>query len=70
MSEERFEQDEAKDEDVEAHKKKALMANDEPGSDDDVEAHKKKALMANDEPGSDESDEVEAHLRRAKHKNL
>jgi hypothetical protein len=43
MSEERFEQDEAKDEteDVEAHQK-TVMANEEPGTEeesDDVEAH-------------------------------
>jgi len=43
MSEDRFEQDEAKDEDVEAHKKLKL-ANDEPSSDDDVEAHRKTRL--------------------------
>jgi len=52
MSEERFEQDEAKDEDdVEAHKK-AVAENAE----------------ATDEPGSEESDDVEAHARRATHK--
>ncbi len=59
MSEDRFEQDEAKDEDVEAHKKK-MLADDEL----DVEAHRKK-MLANDEPGSDdESDDVEAHRKR------
>jgi hypothetical protein len=74
MSDERFEQDEREDEEVEAHKKKSVMANDEPASDDEsdeVEAHKKKSVMANDEPGSDDgSDEVEAHQHVAKHKNL
>jgi hypothetical protein len=48
MSDERFEQDEeAKDEDVEAHRKqqRAVEATDEPGTDDsdDVEAHRKQA---------------------------
>ena len=47
MSDERFEQDEAKDEDVEAHRKqqRAVEATDEPGTDDsdDVEAHRKNA---------------------------
>ena len=47
MSDERFEQDEAKDEDVEAHRKqqRAVEALDEPGTDDsdDVEAHRKQA---------------------------
>jgi hypothetical protein len=47
MSEERFEQEEAKDEseDVEAHRKK-VMATDEPGAEDesdDVEAHARRA---------------------------
>lgn len=55
MSDERFEQEEAKDE-------------------DDVEAHKKHSMArkveATDEPGTDESDDVEAHARRASHKNL
>ena len=45
MSDERLEQDEAKDEDVEAHRKNArnTEATDEPGTDDsdDVEAHRK-----------------------------
>jgi len=42
MPEDRFEQEGAKDEDVEAHKRK-FAANDELGSDDsdDVEAHRK-----------------------------
>jgi hypothetical protein len=47
MSDERFEQDEAKDEDVEAHRKqqRAVELTDEPGTDDsdDVEAHRKQA---------------------------
>ena len=49
MSEERFEQDEAKDEDVEAHRK-AAMANDEGSTDDesdDVEAHRRAAQHKN-----------------------
>ena len=49
MPEERIEQDEAKDEDVEAHKKsftKKAEATEEPGTDesDDVEAHHKKTV--------------------------
>jgi hypothetical protein len=68
MSDDRFEQDEANDEDVEAHKKKhlTLEATDELGSDesDDVEAHRKK--HANEEPASDDaSDDFEAHRKRA-----
>jgi hypothetical protein len=43
MSEERFDQTEGQEEeDVEAHKKKSVMANDEPTAEeesDDVEAH-------------------------------
>lgn len=57
MSDERFEQEEAKDEDdVEAHKKHSMARN----------------VEATDEPGTtdDESDDVEAHARRASHKNL
>jgi hypothetical protein len=39
-------------------------------TDEDVEAHRK-ARMANEEPtAEDESDDVEAHARRAQHKNL
>jgi hypothetical protein len=54
MSEERFAQDESKE------------------TEDDVEAHRK-ARMANEEPTAEdesESDDVEAHARRAQHKNL
>jgi hypothetical protein len=60
MSDERFEQEEAKDEDdVEAHKRHSMARN--------VEATDEPA----DEPGKDdESDDVEAHARRASHKNL
>jgi hypothetical protein len=56
MSDERFEQEEAKDEDdVEAHKRHSMARN----------------VEATDEPGKDdESDDVEAHARRASHKNL
>lgn len=72
MSEERFDQDEPKDEDVEAHRR-AAMANEEQGSEeesDDVEAHRR-VNAANVEPGTDEgSDDVEAHMKRASHKNL
>jgi len=47
MSEERFEQDQGEDksEDVEAHRKKQAMANEEPSSEEeseDVEAHVKR----------------------------
>ena len=49
MSEERFDQDEVKDEeDVEAHKKHTNLKN----------------VEASDEPANDESDDVEAHTRR------
>ena len=50
MSEERFEQDEAKDEDVEAHKRHTMASNDEPSADDesdDVEAHRRAAQHKN-----------------------
>ena len=59
MSEERFDQDESKEteDDVEAHKVRVRMGNDE--------------LAAEDKPAAeDESDDVEAHARRAQHKNL
>jgi hypothetical protein len=39
-------------------------------NEDDFEAHRK-ARMATDEPAAEEeSDDVEAHMRRATHKNL
>jgi hypothetical protein len=63
MSEDRFEQDEPKDEDVEAHRKAAKASDEGETSEDDVEAHRM-GRKANDEPGSDESDDVEAHVRR------
>jgi len=50
MSDERFEQDEREDEEVDAHKKKSVMANDEPASDDEsdeVEAHQHVAKHKN-----------------------
>jgi hypothetical protein len=71
MSDERLQQDELKDEDVEAHRKmaRAVAATDEPGTDDsdDVEAHRKmaRAVAATDEPGTDDSDDVEAHRKQA-----
>lgn len=48
MSEERLEQDESKEneDDVEAHKRSSMAANDEPTADDesdDVEAHQRRA---------------------------
>jgi hypothetical protein len=68
MSDDRFEQDEPKDEDVEAHRRSAKGTDEAKTPDDvdahllsdDVEAHHHK-VKANDEPGSDESDDVEAH---------
>ena len=48
MSDERLEQDEAKDEDVEAQMKRA-----------------RHTAAATDEPETDDSDDVEAHQRRA-----
>jgi hypothetical protein len=62
MSEDRFEQEEAKDLDVEGHKHH-FKGTDDSASDekeDDVEAHKHH-FKGNDEPGSEESDDVEAH---------
>ncbi len=66
MSEDRFEQEEPKDEDVEAHRKTRLgtdEGSDTSDTSDDVEAHRK-TMKANDEPGSDDSDDVEAHVKR------
>jgi hypothetical protein len=56
MSDERFEQEEPKDEteDVEAHKK-ATMA---------------RKIGETEEPGTEQSDDVEAHLKRASHKSV
>ena len=74
MSDERFEQEEPKDEDVEAHKKHSMARNtaasDELGTDsDDVEAHRKHSMARNtaatDEAGTDDSDDVEAHRKNA-----
>ena len=52
MSDERFEQEEAKDEEVEGHSRHSMA----------------RKAEATDEPGSEESDDVEAHTRRASHK--
>ena len=49
MSEERFEDTEAKDDDVEAHSRSSMA----------------RKVEATDEPGTEESDDVEAHARRA-----
>jgi len=63
MSEDRFEQDVPKDEDVEAHRKTRLGTDEGSDTSDDVEAHRKTRL-ATDEPGSDDSaDDVEAHRK-------
>jgi hypothetical protein len=62
MSEDRFEQEEPKDEDVEAHGHypRNIPASDESGSDDpdDVEAHRKKGL-------TDDEGDFELHRKRA-----
>ena len=72
MSDELLQQEEPKDEDVEAHKKHSMARNtaasDELGTDsDDVEAHRKHSMARNtaatDE--SDDSDDVEAHRRQS-----
>ena len=63
MSEDRFEQDEPKDEEVDAHRKQRLANDETTDTSDDVEAHRKMA-RANEEPGSDDSDDVEAHVKR------
>jgi hypothetical protein len=53
MSEERLEQEESKD-----------------TTEDETEAHKFRSKMANEEPSAeDESDDVEAHARRAQHRS-
>jgi hypothetical protein len=64
VSDDRFEQEEGKDEDVDAHKHH-FKGNDEASTDEseDVEAHKHH-FKGNDEPGSDDdSDDVEAHRK-------
>jgi hypothetical protein len=57
MSEDRYEQDEPKEEEVEAHGF-TPRASDEGDDSDDVEAHKKKSL-------TDEGDDFELHRRKA-----
>jgi hypothetical protein len=52
MSEERFEDTEAKDDDVEAHSRGSMA----------------RKVEATDEPGTEESDDVEAHMRRETHR--
>ncbi len=53
MSEERFEDTEAKDDDdVEGHSRHSAARN----------------VEATDEPGTEESDDVEGHMRRASHR--
>lgn len=68
MSEDRFEQEEPKDEDVEAHRRKHLTdeASDELGGDDsdDVEAHKKKGLTDELNDSVEGSDDFELHRRK------
>jgi hypothetical protein len=67
MSEDRFEQEEPKDEDVEAHGfyPRDTPATGEPGdeSDDDVEAHRKKSSLTDDR--SDDDSDFELHRKRA-----
>jgi hypothetical protein len=69
MSDDRFVQEEAKDDDVESHRRR-FSGTDEPSSDEsageseDVEAHRHKPFKANEEPGSDDSDDVEAHRHK------
>jgi hypothetical protein len=68
MSDDRFEQEEAKDDEVESHKHR-FSGNEEPGSDEsgDVEAHRHKPFKANLEPGLldlNESEDVEAHRHK------
>jgi hypothetical protein len=70
MSEDKFEQEEPKDEDVEAHRRK-FKGNDEQGKDDkpkenellsdDFELHKKHFKA--DGSVDDDSDDVEAHRK-------
>jgi hypothetical protein len=70
MSEDRFDQEEAQDDDVEAHRRRHLT--DEPseaGSDDsdDVEAHRRRHLTdeLKETDDDNESDDFELHRRRA-----
>jgi hypothetical protein len=69
MSEEKFEQEEPKEEDVEAHRRKHLTdeAPGELGDDDsdDVEAHRKRALTDELKDSDEGSDDFELHRKRA-----
>jgi hypothetical protein len=69
MSEDRFEQEEPKDEDVEAHGHypRNTAASDDLGSDDsdDVEAHRKKGLTDELKDTDEDSDDFELHRKRA-----
>jgi hypothetical protein len=62
MSDDLLKQEEPKDEDVEAHRRKRLGTDESSDTPDDVEAHRKHRL-ATDEPASDDSDDVEAHRK-------
>jgi len=68
MSEDRFEQEEPKDEDVEAHGHypRNVPATGESGDDsDDVEAHRRKALTDELKDSDEEGDDFELHRRKA-----
>jgi hypothetical protein len=68
MSEDRFEQEEPKDEDVEAHGHypRNIPATEELGDEsDDVEAHKRKALTDELKDSDEGSDDFELHRRKA-----
>jgi hypothetical protein len=70
MSEDRLEQEEPKDEDVEAHghtPRRDIPATDDLDSDDsdDVEAHRKRALTDELKDSDEGSDDFELHRKRA-----
>jgi hypothetical protein len=53
------------DDEVEAHKKKVRLANEEGGeSSEDFELHKKKVRLANEEGGESSEDDFELHKKR------
>jgi hypothetical protein len=70
MSEDRIDQGEAKDDDVEAHRRRHLtdeLREADSDDSDDVEAHRRRALTdeLKETDDDNESDDFELHRRRA-----
>ena len=71
MTEERWNEkrDDKEEEQVEAHRRGAVRAGKDEAKDVEAHGHGPHGVrMGNDEPASDESDDVEAHARRATHR--